>query len=87
MWNTILKYGIFSAIFIVLAFFMMHKNIEYRELEKKEKNLMKNIYEAEENRRYFLYELEKLKKEKNYSGNSDKILILTPPREENPSQE
>jgi hypothetical protein len=39
--------------------------------------LVKQIYKAEEDRRYYLYELEKLKNEKGYSPNMEKIMVLS----------
>lgn len=59
------------------GFFIMNKNIEYRQLAKEEEKLLKQIYKAEEDRRYYLYELEKLKNEKGYSPNMEKIMVLS----------
>lgn len=78
MWSTVLKYGTLTLAFMFLAFFIMNKNMEQRALEKQEKKLIKKIYEAEENRRYSLYELENLKKSRNYLNGSKKIIVLNP---------
>lgn len=78
MWTTLLKYGVLSAALLIMGFFIMKKNIDYKELDKHERTLLKKIYEAEEKRRYALYELEKLKKEKHYVDGSKRIIILNP---------
>ncbi|PKL13772.1 MAG: hypothetical protein CVV50_03110 [Spirochaetae bacterium HGW-Spirochaetae-6] len=77
MFSTILKYLLAGVVLVGSGFFIMRKNIEYRQLAKEEEKLVKQIYKAEEDRRYYLYELEKLKNEKGYSPNMEKIMVLS----------
>lgn len=71
-----IKYLIFIVFLIGIGFFILDKNLEYKELVKEEKKIIKRIYLAEEERRYALYEIEKLKKEKKFIQNFDQILIF-----------
>ena len=76
MKSLVLKYGILGILLIGLVFFIMQKNFEYIELEKKEKKIIRKIYRAEEDRRNKLYDLEVLKKQNNYYPGSNKVMIL-----------
>lgn len=77
MWKSLIKYVSLILVLVGAGFFMMQKNLEYRKIAREERELVKKIYAAEEERRYALYELEKLKKEKNLQPGS-RILVLDP---------
>ncbi len=84
MWGSLIKYVSLILLLLGMGFFIIQKNLEYKKVTKEERDLIKKIYGAEEDRRYALYELEKLKTEKKLKV-GHQILVLEPFfQEENP---
>ncbi|HCL57797.1 MAG TPA: hypothetical protein DHW82_12425 [Spirochaetia bacterium] len=76
----IFQFVFFIFIFLGSGFLILNKNLELKELEKKEKKIIQNIYEVEEERRYGLYELEKLKNE-GFSPLLENFILLNAEKE------